>query len=279
MPVPDASTLRAVTYLSPGIPRELFGLVTDHLSHTFHLEVELWSETGSSGPMEGDPDPFRAGRADLGFLCSPSFLFLSTARLPSVELVPAAFAFSDPRAEGRPVYFADVVVRAGDSAESLGELRGRTWAYNDECSLSGYFSVLQGLAALGAPVRGERDGGSFFACELRSGSHQASVDAVRFGRADAAAIDSVALNLMRREEPRIAEELRVVETLGPFPIQPVVARAGLGGPSPAELAGALLELEPNGALAAFGLERFVPIDVSAYEDEHRELVRLGRLSP
>ena len=48
-----------------------------------------------SGPMHGDHDPFASRDADLGFLCSLSFLYLPEQATPSIELVPAAFVFHD----------------------------------------------------------------------------------------------------------------------------------------------------------------------------------------
>ncbi len=42
---------------------------------------------------------------------------------------------------GRAVYFSDVIVREDDSARSLGDLRGRRFAFNEERSHSGYNAV------------------------------------------------------------------------------------------------------------------------------------------
>lgn len=268
----SARPLRALTYLAPGIPLEFFESVTSRLASALGCEIELESECRSSGPMHGDDDPFRDGRADLGFLCSPSYLYLRAQAEPSVELVPAAFVFADPRHTGEPVYFSDVVVRTNHPARTLADLAGGIWGYNDECSLSGYFSTLQELDRIGS-------GPEFFGMWMKTGSHLASIRATLAADIDGAAIDSVALSHLVREQPELRRELRVLESFGPFPIQPMVVRAGLDAAVRGRLADALLTpgrtLAPG--LEAFGFEGCVPIADEAYAEERRALVALGKL--
>ena len=265
--------LRALTYLSPGIPLELFRLVTDHLERALDVSIELDVESRTSGPMHGESDPFAEGRADLGFLCSPSYLYLRACSRPSIELVPAAFAFRDPRARGEPVYFSEVVVRDDHPAKSFGDLAGGVWGFNDRCSLSGHFAAQQRLAELGCVD-------SYFGRRVQTGSHHASIDALLAGSIDGAAIDSTVLARILREEPRRGRQLRVLESWGPFPVQPIVVRRAPGLVDPQRIAQALLELhesQGSDALRALGLERLVPIDDSAYEEERRALRALGQI--
>jgi phosphonate transport system substrate-binding protein len=189
--------------------------------------VSLAYETATSGPPPDAADPFSAGAIDLGFLCAPTYRWLA-ARDPSpVTLLGVAPVFDDPRAGARAVYFSDVIVAAGHGARELADLRGAIWAYNDACSHSGYFSLID---ALGAPG------------ELRcSGSHLASMAQVAGGEVDAACIDSNVLLLARRRDPTLARTLRIVDSLGPFPIQPIVARAGLDPDVRARVRAALLD--------------------------------------
>jgi len=159
-------------------------------------------------------------------------------------------------------------VKALHPARAFADLAGAVWGFNDECSLSGYFSTLQELARLGADR-------SFFEHWVRTGSHAASIEATLAGAVDGAAIDSIAFALMLRERPELRGRLRVLASFGPFPIQPVVVRSELAPTWRARIAGALLELGPS--LSRFGLEGCIPIDHTAYEDEHRTLCSLGCL--
>jgi hypothetical protein len=56
-----------------------------------------------SGPPPGEPNPLVDGRADLAFVCAPSYLGLAH----EVRFVPVAPLFADGRAPGAPVYFAE----------------------------------------------------------------------------------------------------------------------------------------------------------------------------
>ncbi len=268
--------LRALTFLSPGIPLPFFRELTDYLSASLGCPIELEVESRSSGPMHGQEDPFAEGRADVGFLCSPSYLYLRDQERPSVTLVPAGLVFRDARHGGDPVYYSDVIVRADRQVHRFEDLAGATLGYNDECSLSGYFSALQTLAEKGHDR-------AFFGGYVRTGSHHASIAAILDGSIDVAAIDSNVLAIHGRLHPDLGSRLRLLESWGPFPIQPIVVRSGLGGTWASRLSEALLRLDVSQpgleGLAGFGLERCVPIDDGAYVEERRALCALGELPP
>ena len=245
--------LRFITYLSPGIPRAFFEAVVDHARRELGCRTSLQTETQVSGPERGVEDPF-----------SRSFLWLRELRPPPVELLGLAPVFRDRRNEGRPVYFCDVIVRRDSPIRSFAELRGGSWAYNDRCSLSGYYGLLKKLADTGAD-------GRFFDRMLDSGSHLNSIEMVARGEADAATIDSNVLAIRLRSVPELRDRLRVIESWGPFPVQPVVVRSGLHPDLNEELRAALLAVGSNRyaprALIDFGVERFAPVTYDDYAPE------------
>jgi len=253
--------LRFLTYLAPSIPRAFFEQTVDAVAARLGIDATLDCETEVSGPSP-DTDPFVSGRADFAFVCAPSYPLL--ARTAGATLVGAAPVPADPRAEGRPVYFADVVVRAGAPCRGFPDLAGARWTYNDPASLSGWYSMRHRLSEIGHA--GPPD--SFFSEVRVSGSHRASVRLVASGAADASAIDSNALAIQLRDEPDLALRLRVLETWGPLPIQPLVAARSLEKTLPEDVAAALLDLhrDPGMAarLAAFGFARFGRVDRRFY---------------
>jgi len=265
--------LRFMTYLSPGIPLAFFEAVVEHVRRALGRPASLLAETRVSGPMRGAVDPFSKGEVDVGFVCAPSFFWLREMEDPPVELLLAAPAFSDDRAPGRPVYFSEVVVRRESPARSFLDLRGSLWAYNDPCSLSGYYNLLKKLAEMG------EDGG-FFARVCCSGSHLESLEMICRGDAHAAAIDSNVLRIKLKSSPELWERLRVIESWGPFPIQPVVIRSGLDGDLKERLRNILLSLgtDPHVSptLAGFGLERFAPVTYEHYAPEEQALRKCER---
>ena len=98
----------------------------------------------------------------------------------------------------------------------------------------------------------------FFADVVASGSHLKSLEMVRDGEVDAAAIDSNVLRLVG------GKNLRVIETWGPFAIQPAIVRAALDAREKERIARALLTLHTRHDLSRFGYERFVEPDETLY---------------
>jgi len=265
--------LRFVTYLSPGIPRAFFEAVVEYLRRALGQRASLSVEPWVSGPMRGAWDPFSKGEADVGFMCTPSFFWLREPECPPVELLGAVPVFGDERAAGRPVYFSEVVVRRDSPVRSFLDLRGCSWAYNDPCSLSGFFNMLKKLADMG-------EDGEFFGRVCCSDSHSNSMDLISRGEMDAAAIDSNVLRIKLKSSPELGERLRVIESWGPFPIQPVVIRSGLHPELKDRLRSELLALDVNPhvspTLAGFGLERFAPVDYEHYAPEEQALRKCER---
>ena len=77
------------------------------------------------------------------------------------------------------------------------------------------------------------------------------------GEADAAAIDS---NVLALHRPR---ELRVIESWGPFAIQPSIIRSALPEERKRGVAAALLSIRRD-ELVPFGFAGFMPVAEAAY---------------
>ena len=265
--------IRLVTYLAPSIPRTLFEALADHVQRALGCRrVALRVETRASGPQKGGECSSFAEDADVAFMCAPSFVWLRELRPPPVELLGVVPVFDDKRNLGRPVYFCDVVVRNDAPIHAFSELQGGSWAYNDACSLSGYYSLLNKLAESGADE-------NFFDNIFCSGSHLNSIEAIVRGEADAAAIDSNVLRIRLREAPALRERLRVIESWGPYPVQPVVVSSALHPKLKQRLRAAFLSTEQNQrtrrTLKQFGLSRFVTVGQEDYSlDAHKHLATL-----
>ena len=228
--------MRVVSYLSPGLPEGLFEDIGRTLESALERRVAVEFVTETSGPPIGAGDPLRD--VDLAFVCAPSLVELRN--LGWGRLVPIAPVFDDPRNGGRPIYHSDVVVRSDHDARTVADLADAAWAVNDERSLSGYRCVLD---AMGDDVS-----------RVWSGGHLRSIELVRDGIVDAAAIDA---HVLRRLD---ISGLRVVHTFGPHPVQPIVAGAGFH--EIAVVVGALKEM----AYPRWGVVGFGPVGDEDYPD-------------
>ncbi len=151
------------------------------------------------------------GEAQLGVVCGLQYVLA-----PEHLVLLAAPVMAGPRYAGRPVYFSDVVVRRDSPVRSLEELDGARFAVNEPTSHSGHGIVRYALAARGLD-------GSFFGSVIESGAHERSLAFLLTNEVDATAIDSTVLETELRARPRLADQLRVVATLGPSPCPPLVA--------------------------------------------------------
>ena len=251
--------LRLLTFLAPSIPLGLYEAIGDYLAACLDVDVSVTSETARSGPGPGTANAFADGIADVGFVCAPSYVWMAAQREPSVTLAGVAPVHDDPRNEGRPEYFAEVVVAPDSDALAFDDLRGRRFAFNDPSSLSGYHAMLDKLTQLGS-------GPEFFGEVRRSGSHLRSLELLHSGETDVATIDANALLFMRAIG--VDPGLRVLETLGPFPVQPVVFRASLPADTQRAIAAALLDMHyaSNGdPLRRFGVRHFTPVTHAHYD--------------
>lgn len=219
--------LRCATWLAPGLPLELFETVSSAVALALDTEATLVSYTDASGP-DPDDDPFARDEIDLGFICTPSY-----RRLESVRLVGAAPVFDDPRNNGQPVYFSELVVRDGITASSLIDLRGTRIGYNDPQSMSGRVALSTRMAEL------ELD--ESFATLVPTGGHRESLRLLAAGEIDAAPIDSNTLLTLGS----LDAGLRVLETWGPLPVQPLVVRASLTDKTREVITATLLSLHDD----------------------------------
>ena len=235
--------LRATTWLAPGLPMELFLTACAAIGAALDADVSLRSERATSGPPEGAPDPFSTGACDIGFLCVPSYRRLAALDPSPIRLVDAAPVPADPRCEGQPVYFAELVVPAGSGCDSLRALDGRVVAGNDPESLSGRVALDEALSHYDGLVVPKR---------IYTGSHHASLAALAEGEIDAAVVDSNTLLAAGLPTGCV-----VAEVWGPYPVQPVVVASRLDRAVDAHATAALLAIdEPT--LAGTGFVGFAP---------------------
>jgi phosphonate transport system substrate-binding protein len=246
--------------------RPTYQRIADYLSA--HAGVSATLITGM--PWQAQQQLLEQGKAEVGFICGLPYV----RKVERFELL-AAPVMRAPRYQGRPIYFSDVIVRCDSPFRSFTDLRGATWAYNEPGSFSGYVVALAHLAALD-----ETSG--YFGRTVESGAHLRSLGLIAEGAVDAAAIDSVVLELEVRRRPELAAQFRVVETIGPSPIPPVVVARGVAAGIKQRLRDALLRMHEDGegqAILSDGMiARFVAVHDADYDDIRRKALSAEEVS-
>lgn len=200
--------------------------------------------------------------ADLAFVCSLIYVELEERGEAAVEPL-AAPVLQGERYRDQPIYFSDVIVRQDSPYRTFADLRGCSWAYNEPHSQSGY-----GITRFRLVQMGETCG--YFGRVVEAGWHETALRLVHDGEVAASAIDSQVLEVALREQPELAENLRIIDSLGPSSIQPLVAARRLPDALKADVQAALLELEhdPSAkpALARGCIQRFATVNDGTYDD-------------
>lgn len=196
------------------------------------------------------------GDADLAFVCTSAYIVGSEQF--GMELLVA------PQVEGETVYYSYLIVPADSPAESMEDLRGKVFAFTDPISLSGRVYPTYLVQQLGETPE------TFFGRYFFTYSHDQAIYAVAHDLADGAAVDSLVYDYMLARDPSLAERTRIIHRSPPFGIPPVVVGPSADPQLRSDLRTLFLNMHqsPEGRLAleAIGVDRFVVIPDSAYDD-------------
>ena len=181
--------------------------------------------------------------------------------------------------QGRVAYTARFYVRADSGIRRVEDLRGKTVAFVDPASSSGYIYPMV-LLVKGGLVR-DRDPKSFFKEALFAGTHDAALRAVLQGRVDAAASFDKAPELYLKDPAQVARLSHVGET-PPIPEAGICARPGLPADALARVKKALLAMKgPEHATVLkdiYNIDGFEEASDADYQPV-REAVNLMGLGP
>ena len=199
---------------------------------------------------------------DLAFVCGLPYTMKYDKPDPTVRLL-AAPVMRAARYQDRPIYYSDVIVHKNSPFKHFKDLRGAVFVYNDEISNSGYNMPRAHLISLN-----ETKG--FFGKVLRSGSHEESIRMVAEGKAQASAVDSLVLDYDRLHNPKFVSQVRIIKSLGPAAIPPVVASTALPAKEYRQIQDILLGMshDPEGReiLDKVGVKRFDKVTDDFYDN-------------
>jgi phosphonate transport system substrate-binding protein len=219
-----------IAYENPDQLLEDVRPVVAYLEQRLGRKVKAFVATDYAGVVEA----LRNQTADMGFM-GPLQYLLAHQEAGAVPLVGEVY-------NGRPTYVSRIFVRKDSGIRKLEDLRGKTIAFVDPLSSSGYLYPLETFRRAGLIAKRE-DGEQFFRRIYFAGGDEQAIRAVLNKFVDAAGIGEYSFNLLRGEERdqvvAIAESPRI-------PSHCVVARKGLDAATLAALQDALLALNDGG---------------------------------
>jgi phosphonate transport system substrate-binding protein len=144
----------------------------EYLQETLGVEVEIFT----AGNYDGVIQALAAGQIEFAFLGSSAYAAAYTAT--DGNLIPL---LTTQNKSGRTGYFSTIVTRCDSGIASIEDLAGKTLAFADPDSTSGYAVPYYNLVQEGYEPT------TYFAAIPFSGSHEAGVAGVANGTFDAAA--------------------------------------------------------------------------------------------
>ncbi len=181
--------------------------------------------------------------------------------------------------QGKVAYTARFYVRKDRGIQRVEDLRGKTVAFVDPASSSGYIYPMVLLIKQGL-VR-DRDPKSFFKDALFTGTHEAALQSVLHGRVDAAASFDKAPEI-HLKDPALVAQLSWVGETDEIPEAGICARPGVPAEPLARVKRALLAITgpEHAALLKqiYDIDGFIEASDRDYEPV-RDAMKLMNLSP
>lgn len=213
----------------------------DHLEPALGSAVEF-VQRGTYGQVM---DLVRAGDVHFAWICGyPYVLHRRELQLVAV-----------PQWRGRPLYQSYLIADAQAPVQTLADLRGRSFAYSDPLSNSGFLYMQHLLRSHGA------DPARYFGRSFFTHSHRHVVQAVADGLAQGGAVDGYVWETLAELHPALTARTRVLARSPDFGFPPLVAGAGVDAARVRTFADALFAMpqQPQGRalLHELRLDRFV----------------------
>lgn len=260
-PLPAAAEAKVVplrvavaAIISPQGTAESYGALAAYLGQALGRPVELVQRRTYAEVN----DLVAAHNVDVAFVCTGAYL--SGSDQFGMELLAA------PEINGKEVYHSQLIVPRDSTARDMADLREQVFAFTDPMSLTGRVYPTYLLQQMGETST------TFFKRTFFTYSHDKAIRAVVEGVADGAAIDSLVLDNALERDASLRDQIRVIHQSPPFGIPPVVVPPRPEGVPPRQralLQEALLTMhttaEGRRILADLGVDKFVPIDDSAYD--------------
>lgn len=243
-----------IAYQNPDQLLEDVGPVTNYLEKRLGTRVQAFTATDYAGVVEA----LRNQRADVGFM-GPLQYVLAHQQAGAVPLLGEVY-------NGAATYRSRIFVRKDSGIRSAADLKGRTVAFTDPISSSGYLYPLEIFRDAGL-IRQRDDAEGFFGRIYFAGGDEQALRAVLNGFVDAAGIGQYSYSLLRPEE---RDQMRWIAESKPIPSHCVVVRKDLPAVRVKGLKQALLELEggPQKHLlrSLYNVDGYVEVDHQTYAE-------------
>ena len=195
------------------------------------------------------------GGADLAFFSSGGYN--SFRNVGEMEVLASQQRLGQPYNQGF------LLVAKDSEVKNLSDLRGKTIAFSDPLSYSGYAFLAEMLKEQ------QETPENFFGRYIYTYNHEKSFRAVATRLVDAVAVTSLIYYRAKIKSPEFAESVKIIAVSPPFGAGPVVVGKSVNAAQREALRKSLLTMheDPRGKAALDGLmiDRYIPANLEYYE--------------
>lgn len=252
-----------IAYQNPEQIVEDVAPVIDYLEQTLDRPVKHFVAISYAGVVEA----LRNGTADVGFM-GPLQYVIAHRHAGARPLLGEVY-------QGKPYYHSRIFVRKDSGIDSLADLKGKTIAFTDPISSSGYLYPVALFRKEGLFGDKPED---FFRRVFFAGGDEQAIRAVHNGFVDAAGVSEFSYNLLRPDE---RDAIVSIAESDPLPSHLVVVRDGLPDDQVDALKQALLALNEGDRRdllqRLYGVDGYVEVDHDDYTPVEEKALELGIL--
>ncbi len=203
---------------------------------------------------------------DFAFVCSGAYV-IAKEKFP-IEIIAV------PVVNSEPYYYAYILVHQNSLYQRFEDLQGKSFAFTDPLSNTGYLYVLKRLKGLNSNSE------NFFSRTIFTYAHDYSIQAVARKIVDGATIDGLIFEYLKEFYPHRVENIRTIEISEPFGIPPIVASKRLPYYEKKKIQTILYKMhqKPDGReiLNKLMIDRFVSADKTDYSSIRNNLKYLNQ---
>jgi len=205
--------------------------IAEKMEEVLGLEVEVFTASDYAGIITAMAN----NHIDFAYFGPKSYT-------EAAEKANAQAMLMEMNKKGQPGYFGIIITKKGSGIRTMEQAKGKAFAFTDPNSTSG-FLVPNVLFARDMKVKPEE----YFQEVRFSGSHGASILAVKNGGIQVASTNNIDLDRMIEKGSVSSEDFNVLWTSDLIPGAPMCARKDLPESLKAAYAGALLQLNSDRA--------------------------------
>jgi len=238
------------TMISPVETFNLYKDLIDYISFKLGVPIEFKQRKTYAEVNE----LLNQNKLDFAFICTGAYLEARNKMPIEILVVPVV--------EGKPYYQAYVIVNDESNINSIDELQGKSFAFTDPLSNTGYDYIINILKDRRTNPE------KFFSKTIFTYAHDYSIQAVKRKIVDGATVDGLVYEYLKHFQPEKVEGIKIINKSRDFGIPPFVVQKNLDPKLKLELKNIMITMhqdsEGKKLLNKIMIDKFIEADDSLY---------------